>query len=578
MEDIKIIELPEKPSIGSSNYIITEDEDGTKKVLVKHFKSVLVSSLYFDSVEDLKNSESSVLKDGDIVRTLGYYTPGDGGGAMYKITYNPARVEDNGLVHYLNYSNTLRAEMILGDTVNVHQFGAVGDGKTDDTKAIQSAIDSTVHKVIEFNNNKTYHITRPIVINKSNTIINGNGAVLYPHYCDGITIVPSDINDKNDIPSDITINKLHINCKDFSPNGIFIHRSRKIDIMSCILSDITIYGITVKNSEFVNINFCKLSGFNSGSLIVIDGINSDNEPIEYSKFVNILDCDFDNFTKAINILSTGTGSDRDVHPSLNIDKCNYHSIVIGSRCIHTSTPVEMIAIHANTISQADTFLYFGGAGSGDITCRDISCTNVNNVFNIESENSTLYLDGSIKVPSSAIVFANMNGKLHSNISWDLLPNGACFVTDPTPNPPKGRIYDSIHPYNYSEGRGYTVSNDGVLYINEARNLNIDWAGGINRDLFEIRNGVNGQLLYIKSSVDLNIRNTVGELSDDIIKLGKYRGVLLKNDGNKWVQIQYKDSTILQTVRNEIGNSSSGNIMVDYDRIKFEENEIANLIP
>ena len=40
-EDIKVRELPEKTSILPTNHFIVEDEDGTKKVLAKHFKSLL---------------------------------------------------------------------------------------------------------------------------------------------------------------------------------------------------------------------------------------------------------------------------------------------------------------------------------------------------------------------------------------------------------------------------------------------------------------------------------------------------------------------------------------------------------
>lgn len=549
MEEIKIIELPEKPSISTSNHLILEDEDGTKKVLVKHFRSLMTSSLYFNSIEDLKNSTSASLKEGDICETLGYYTPGDGGGAKYRITYNPGVVEDGGLVHYLSYSDTLRAEIILEDSVNVHQFGAVGNGIVDDTKAIQTAMDNAESRVIEFCNSRSYIIRRPITINKNATIINGNGATLLPYFINGIEITPK--NDTDNMVLDITINKLHIDCSR-AINGIYIYRASKVDIMSCMISDVTNTGINIKNSEFVNISFCDLDGQYAGSLITIDGDN--NSSLTYSRFINILDCDFTDFFRAIHLLSTGT--DGEINTLVNLDKCNYHSEVENAYCIYIACPFEMISVLNNTVTKSNTFLYFGSVAKGDVTCRSISCLNTPIVFNIGASGGVLHLDGSIKTSAGATLFENMNGKLRTSISWDLLTDGASFN-----NKPNGDVYDSIHPYNYLEGKGYSIS-ASKLVIRECRNLHVDWTSSTN-NINEIENGIKGQLLYIKSTTSKNILAVANKiiLSDSAIKLGPYRGILMRYDGTKWVQIQYEDSTILQTVATDFN--------IDYSRIAFD---------
>ena len=116
MEEIKIRQLPEKSSVSPTDYLIIEDEDGTKRSFVRNFRSLILTSLHFDTIDDLKNSVGMGLKEGDICETLGYHHVGDGGGAKYRITYNPTAVEDGKLVHYLSYSDTLRAEIILGST------------------------------------------------------------------------------------------------------------------------------------------------------------------------------------------------------------------------------------------------------------------------------------------------------------------------------------------------------------------------------------------------------------------------------------------------------------------------------
>ena len=553
MEDIKIVELPEKSSIDVTNHLIVEDEDGTKKVYVKHFRSLLISSLYFNNIEELKNSTSASLKEGDICETLGYYTPGDGGGAKYRITYNPGAVEDGGLVHYLSYSDTLRAEIILSDNINVHQFGAKGDGVTDDTYSIQLAIDNCNNRTIEFINYKKYIVRSPIKINKNSIIINGNGAALCPYYVNGINITPE--ND-GEIVNDITINKLYLDCEK-AVNGIYVFKASKVDINSCKFSNVTNTGIDIRNSEFVNINYSDFTGNNTSSLISIDGDNATSDDV-YNRFINITDCNFNNFYKAINILSAGTTGD--INATINVDNCNYLSTANNSCCIYVACPVEIVTIYSNTVMSVDTFLYFGGISKGDISCRGISCINTNKVFDIGTTQGVLHLDGSIKTSPSSILFENMNGKLRSNVSWDLLSNGALFN-----NKPNGDIYDSIHPYNYTEGRGYSISNS-KLVIRECRNLHVDWTSSTN-NINEIQNGIKGQLLYIKSTTSKNIISVPNKiiLSDSAIKLGPYRGILMRYDGSKWVQIQYEDSTILQTVSEDLD--------IDYSRISFDTSEI-----
>lgn len=107
----------------------------------------------------------SNLVSGNIIRTVGYYSANDGGGATYIIRERlETDVEDLGVIHFIN--DNLVAEMIINDSVNVKQFGAKGDGVTDDTTQMQNAIDKC--NILNFDNS-TY-LTTGLNL-KSNSII-----------------------------------------------------------------------------------------------------------------------------------------------------------------------------------------------------------------------------------------------------------------------------------------------------------------------------------------------------------------------------------------------------------------------
>ena len=61
--------------------------------------------------------------------------------------------------------------------VDVRDFGAVGDGVTDDTAAIQAALDSTAKKII-FNDNSTFLVTSELTTSVADRSIFGYGATI----------------------------------------------------------------------------------------------------------------------------------------------------------------------------------------------------------------------------------------------------------------------------------------------------------------------------------------------------------------------------------------------------------------
>jgi hypothetical protein len=71
------------------------------------------------------------------VRTAGYATAGDGGGALYKkVVSQPSHTGK-----FQSADGAWWELVYLGQPVTLQQFGAIGDGTTDDRAAMQSAID-----------------------------------------------------------------------------------------------------------------------------------------------------------------------------------------------------------------------------------------------------------------------------------------------------------------------------------------------------------------------------------------------------------------------------------------------------
>lgn len=138
---------------------------------------------FFNSVDEMKTSNK--LKNGDVVETLGYYEINDGGAGTYKIrTKNTNDIIDNGSI--IEISNELVAELIIGDVLNVKQFGAKGDGITDDYQSIQNVLDfAKPGNIVYFprtnnaNGKPSYLINSGLVLNKNEVTLKSESKTEY---------------------------------------------------------------------------------------------------------------------------------------------------------------------------------------------------------------------------------------------------------------------------------------------------------------------------------------------------------------------------------------------------------------
>lgn len=136
----------------------------------------LAGMIAFDNVASMKLAENLV--NGSKCHTLGYYTAGDGGSSLYKVraVTNEDVVDEKTIIAL--YDNTLVAEIVVVNSISPEQVGAKGDNETDDTTAIQTAINYANTKGIKLNfMEKTYLVTDSITLYSDLYIEGNNGAL-----------------------------------------------------------------------------------------------------------------------------------------------------------------------------------------------------------------------------------------------------------------------------------------------------------------------------------------------------------------------------------------------------------------
>ena len=124
--------------------------------------SSVINTFCFNNIEEMKNS--NVLFNGGIVRTLGYYSKNDKGGAFYKIT-NTQSTDD----YQIELKNNLYANIIIDNFLTPEMLGAKG-GDNDDTEIIKKCINSG-YKILLTQNHKVssdIEINNPIEIDGNN--------------------------------------------------------------------------------------------------------------------------------------------------------------------------------------------------------------------------------------------------------------------------------------------------------------------------------------------------------------------------------------------------------------------------
>lgn len=363
---------------------------------------------YYNSVDEMRKSETAIV--GRPCVTLGYYEPNDGGGGVYVIRQKKeSDIDDGGSVLFLDNGNV--AELIVDGSVNVKQFGAKGDGTTDDTSAVQQALtlcrnvvfttgtymidaekkltvsdnthitinhDATVQAIA--NSVDRYYI---FYVSAKNVIIDGGGKILGERdnhngttgqWGYGVAFLDAE----DCILRDIEIAKcwgdsVLVSSMTEKTGGL----SKNIKIYNCYLHDSRRQGISIISAKNCIVDGCKITGINGTAPQSAIDIESDFNGAETNNNIIIRNCYMSDC--AGNIMQVVNHADKvyiehctfDTKHSLYIYKttgtvnfidCNPYSL-----CMNTGGTVNLTDCTLTTIKiQADT----------NLNAKNTECTNL----------------------------------------------------------------------------------------------------------------------------------------------------------------------------------------------------------
>ena len=542
MDTVKVRELPQKSgSISLTDLIIVEDNDGTKIAEVGEFRSLLQQSIYFNTVDDMKNA---TLHEGDVVRTLGYRDVNDGGGATYKIVYAPTDLDDGMLIHYLHTSDTLRAHLIHDGSLNVLQCGAFGDGVSDDYTFITKALEKGYPL---FFPKKTYRLSGPLEL-PSNTNIDFNGSTLFCSVssciCLGLNEDMNSIVIKNAIfkgkygieiypyAKDIVISNCSFIAMDSArmEKAISINGASNIQISNCTIG--------FKNKE-VGYGLYLSSGLKStvsygNSNISITG----NKIVASQKGIELNSTTDDKNIVITDNMIEGYGS----------DVANTGSTV----GIQISDNCESMIIASNGLSNLYTGVVVTGIVDVTVGFTDMIFDDIRVMYSILSDQAKVTMSGLQKFcgmhtkttratdPTQNIcyIFDRMTGilKMNTIIDTSVVPSGVTIRQCLTSL--AGDLVDSIHPtcrdvitLSSASELNNNLNNKIPGYMNVAIDLN--YSGNINDLTFP---SLNGQLVAVYSSSGATLKSNTNILMSADVKLNRYTPVILRNNNGLWTRV------------------------------------------
>lgn len=226
-------------------------EDGTLQEIITQYLQT-AGILGFNTVADMKKATNII--NGSFVKTYGFYNMNDGGGSFYKIRdITNEDVVDNITIIPITTNEQLIAELIYNKEINVKQFGAKGDGVTNDTTALQTCLDKVFDNSAIYFPYGTYLTTAPLVFktNSKNLRLysNGKSIIKANHTGDCLVLTALNENYGNHVIENLVIqgvNNYYSGTANFTSQGS---------------------GINLTRAYYNDIHNCNILGFKNGVLI-----------------------------------------------------------------------------------------------------------------------------------------------------------------------------------------------------------------------------------------------------------------------------------------------------------------------
>lgn len=525
MEEVKVMELPEKSEVEITDQFIIEDEDGTKLGNISSLKKIMINNLIFKTVEDMK---SASLREGETCITLGYHTEDDGGGAQYLIEYAPALVEDKAKIHYLYTSDTLRAKFISDGTVSPEQFGAYGDGIRNDYTAIMKCINSGYY--VKFNQNHRYRINSPIPV-QSGTYLDFNGCTIIPNYCDGIA---KTFSSTEGIIENVTIKNATFEMEDGSNAINIAHPIKNLTIAGITVNNEKLYGIKLGSVYGGNITESAINSFENNTSSVGIGINSDVYTEDPYTTINISEMMFSGLNPAITVNMVGNTL------SLNIDHCKFiHGTTVSSyknvlRCMGGT-----IRASVNSIDAINLDMLFIISTETYISLSDIFTSGCSSLIDNLSNTSVITIGRNIVLSNPAdsaqAVINRMYGKL-INENPNICIDDSQQMTSTSFVEYSGILYDVSDPATYDVET--VTDSSGTLRVMGINNKYFDISG--TADITTIEGGIDGQRILLRSSITGG-RSVIASdnivLNGSSVLLERCNPLELKKVTGGWIQVR-----------------------------------------
>lgn len=537
MEDIKVRELPEKAYALLTDYMIVEDNDGTKITKIQSLRDIVFGNIYYNTVSDLKNG---TFKEGDICYTLGYREINDGGAATYIIEYDPYSSDGDQMIIKLNTSDTLRAKIIIeSGGINVQQIGAYGDGIHDDSKVIENAVNN--NKIVNFATGKSYRIENPIVVS-SNQKLNFNWSTLIALNCTGIMI------GRNRAVNNVNISEVIINCSTNS-NGISIENgSSNIDIRNFDIKNVggSYSGIIIDDCSNVAISAGSISGLEGkGYGVASESRSAITSGVSNYKIKNVT---FDN----ISITDTSRGVNlHNTNNAINISftNCEIKRVTddVPLTGFYLYGNINNLEIKNQVIENVNNGIVITSYNKGTIIVDQLNTINVVNVFEDSSLNTELFFNGLFTAKRTT---TDVNNYIHKMYGKFTILAGFRIDADSSYNMlNQSEAVGELQDYNSSFSQlttkigTYPTGKTDTLKVDTFNNAYYIWDQY--NDICNIEGGMQGQILLITSNENRKIitgGNIILDVESALIR-GSILTLQKKADGI-WHQISiYGSSTV-----------------------------------